>query len=937
MPSDGEDREQGDGHDDSDDSDRISFFSAEEFLLPATAFRLAANAAGKVVDPQEAQRSNPPGHGWQSLELEPGPALHTPEDRAAGLINEGQDAAHALRRWHALMEIVHTEAGYVYLALLPSLQLSALAQQAVKELSQEASKLLALHEQFLPAIRNATSLVADGTSPVRNIDVAVGQVAELFIKEASTFDLYQRFCAAQPDTLRLLHPVQSRAEWAVFEQRCAAGGGEVAEPELLGQLKEDKSVELNDSAGGLSGAILNAAPASTMTTTVSCRPPTRKAVPSRTLSRLPSAFKAYASSSATSRDQDLHSTIRRHSCDSLAAVFGASGLGNVKHKSGTVTPPSESSSPSSSAWPSTPSSRLRFHDYLIKPVQRICKYPLMLEGLHSKTHGELADPAVSMAVESMRAVATRVDEARRQKESAARSALIIYRIELHPIVTTEFIRSLGDCLLAGSLDVVHHHHILDPVTTPVRVRYLGAFLYLGGYLLLVKVDKGKVYRIKHWFSLAPFELVDIPQDAALVPCSFRLSYFDHHFEIAAACQREKDLWMRAINEARSTLPTRTCEPVSSLQMVQVDPSAPPGDLDGADQPALLTGYPSSSSISDQPNPLAVLRLSTRTSASNPTVRIFSLTDDSSILLRRSSGTNRIFVDRGLVDVLSELVASMRKQAQAREEILFPPPHSSDASQTISIAAKNRLTTRGSMLVARPRTVFMPGAVDSGDDTAGQPSSAIRRCNTLTSRSRMSLLPALGALHTEPERSTNPTTGSSRPKLQAPRPRASSDKSHISSGVMSLPSSPTTPTIQQSQPSGTDDTPHNHRRTRSLVGSMRDLVRRATTRRTPVHQGDEAWETLQSPDNAASDAGQSTETAARRRVSSAPTSPPSCSRPQSTIIDSANSQPNLLTPTTSALDVGKSSSLSSTSDQLLNPRRRFKSFIFYDRVAAVDPT
>jgi hypothetical protein len=363
---------------------------------------------------------------------------------------------------------------------------------------------------------------------------------------------------------------------------------------------------------------------------------------------------------------------------------------------------------------------------------------------------------------------------------------------------------------------------------------------------------------------------------ALVPWSFRLSYLDHHFEIAAACQREKGLWMRAINEARRTHPMRTCEPVSSLQILQVDPSTPPGDvntLDGVDQPALLTGCSSSSSISDQPNPLAVLRLSTtrgRTSASNPTVRIFSLTDGSSILLRRSSDTNRIFVDRGLADVLAELVASMRKQAQAREEILFPPPHSSDASQTISIAAKNRLTRRGSMLVARPRTVFMPGAVDSEDDTAGRPSSAIRRSNT--SRSRMSLLP-LSALHTEPEKSTNPSTGSPRPKLQA-----SSDISHIPSGIMSLPSSPTITTIQQSQPSGTDDTPNHHRRARSLAGSVRNLVRRATIRRTPAQQGGEAWETLQSHGDAASDAGESTETA-RRRVSSAPTSPPSCSRPQ----------------------------------------------------------
>lgn len=90
-------------------------------------------------------------------------------------------------------------------------------------------------------------------------------------------------------------------------------------------------------------------------------------------------------------------------------------------------------------------------------------------------------------------------------------------LNLAQIVTTDFVKSLGDCLLAGSLDVVHHHHILHPVSTPVRVRYLGAFLYLGGYLLLVKVDKAKVYRIKHWFSLASFELVDIPQDTGDSP------------------------------------------------------------------------------------------------------------------------------------------------------------------------------------------------------------------------------------------------------------------------------------------------------------------------------------------------------------------------------------------------------------------------------------
>ena len=71
---------------------------------------------------------------------------------------------------------------------------------------------------------------------------------------------------------------------------------------------------------------------------------------------------------------------------------------------------------------------------------------------------------------------------------------------------------LGDCLLAGSLDIVHHHHILDPVVTPVRVKYLSMLLYLGGYLIMVKVGRGKAYRIKNWFSLKLFEMVDTPQD-----------------------------------------------------------------------------------------------------------------------------------------------------------------------------------------------------------------------------------------------------------------------------------------------------------------------------------------------------------------------------------------------------------------------------------------
>ena len=75
-------------------------------------------------------------------------------------------------------------------------------------------------------------------------------------------------------------------------------------------------------------------------------------------------------------------------------------------------------------------------------------------------------------------------------------------------MTSDFVSLLGDCLLAGSLDFVHHHHVLDLVATPMHVKYLSVLLYLGGYLIVVKVGRGKAYRVKHWFSLKLFEMVD---------------------------------------------------------------------------------------------------------------------------------------------------------------------------------------------------------------------------------------------------------------------------------------------------------------------------------------------------------------------------------------------------------------------------------------------
>ena len=75
----------------------------------------------------------------------------------------------------------------------------------------------------------------------------------------------------------------------------------------------------------------------------------------------------------------------------------------------------------------------RSHDFLIKPMQQICKYPLLLEALRSKAHGQGVDAVIVATVESMWAVAMCVNEARRCHVAAARSKLIVECIEPHPV------------------------------------------------------------------------------------------------------------------------------------------------------------------------------------------------------------------------------------------------------------------------------------------------------------------------------------------------------------------------------------------------------------------------------------------------------------------------------------------------------------------------
>lgn len=289
--------------------------------------------------------------------------------------------------------------------------------------------------------------------------------------QASRFKAYQSFCAGHPEAVDAVRKAsqQHPLEWDAFEQRCAT---------MVAELFEEAD-------------------------------PT-------------------APEPSSLQDSSAGSTEDRKRTMSLTSLDGA--VRSLRPQGGMLTRDSLPFPTSAGSRRDKPIRRIAFMDYLIKPVQRICKYPMLLDQLRSgKAVQSLSlkhpegtsdvDVVVESAAQAMRHVATSVDEARHRQGVAIQSSLIFSRLVLNTSptpssnqsslqsLTPGFLSSLGNCLLAGSLDVMHHHPS-KPLgdTSNIKAKYLGAFLYPGGFMILVKVSKGRKYEPRHWFSLTPFDL-----------------------------------------------------------------------------------------------------------------------------------------------------------------------------------------------------------------------------------------------------------------------------------------------------------------------------------------------------------------------------------------------------------------------------------------------
>ena len=205
---------------------------------------------------------------------------------------------------------------------------------------------------------------------------------------------------------------------------------------------------------------------------------------------------------------------------------------------------------------------------------------------------------------------------------------------------------------------------------------------------------------------------------ALLPYSFRLCNQGHEFEIAASCQREKQVWMDALHGCLTSTPTwpsgtapssleplfatvETHSPVdeqfSALQTIQSVPEIETSHKPASQSSPLRRQKSAPRAEFPAPRGLSEPPPSRRESAAS-LMNIFGpVIDPNGITVTRASPQARSIVDALLEDVFSAACLSARSYAGAHSETLF------HVSPKFGAAARSRLTKRESVHVRRRKS------------------------------------------------------------------------------------------------------------------------------------------------------------------------------------------------------------------------------------------
>lgn len=452
-------------------------------------------------------------------------ALPSPEEQIAEKRN-----LYALRRYFALLELVQSECMYVQdLNILVNIYFDNLVCQPyfeeneyhVAAVCRNGRAILEWHtklaEDFQRIIDdchiNQEASGFDLEKALRS-DEAVLRVAQHLTKSVSGFDAYHQYCSMHAEADQIL--MEARAQhsghdFSAYERMC--------------------SNLVRTSSG-------TTTPRHTPSRRSSTVLPSVLPLTHGTSDTIPSS-----PSSPVSPTSQVHSTT-------------ASGS----------TTPSGSFSTVGQTSRQSQNARLRFNDYHIKPVQRLCRYALFLNAIlqYSPPEDLLTTSALRRAIEVLDTVSTAVDQAslRRQKEVVG--DLVSSRLDTTSEINDEFLSTLGPPDLVGVLNVFHHHVHWPPMAPPLRFQRLGIVLW-PGFIILVRAKKNRRLECHHFFPIADATLqldnhddpvtevnaqarADI-REAITGKNLFRLSVHGHVYDFSARTEKERSIWYNAMRIA----------------------------------------------------------------------------------------------------------------------------------------------------------------------------------------------------------------------------------------------------------------------------------------------------------------------------------------------------------------------------------------------------
>ncbi|SGY68527.1 BQ5605_C004g02894 [Microbotryum silenes-dioicae] len=652
---------------------------------------------------------------------------------------EAEEESRHSKRFHSLLELVDTEALYlehlrvlvkVYFHTLPFLTLLSVDQ--LRTVIRNGEAVLELHERIGTRIEEVEReldwrRIGQQYQKQRSSQVAqaAGRISQIFLDEVSarvrrrgfnstdesliaslrppvdpSFDgqlpnflLYNQFCAGYVEAADVVNSLKDTPEWETFERQCSSHAGP-ASPSI--------------SSGEQTPVAATAQ----------------------------SPFFPPSPPSSSSRV-------------STAIAFS--------HPSSLVTlnaPSTSSAAGSASAVASAARSRLRYADYAITPVQRICRYPLVFSQVLKHLPPGPAYEVMRSARDGLHIVAEGVDAAQRARAGEIRTKIVATRMEFLAPANAAFCDVLGPTLLVGSLHVLHRSHSAD---SGLRVKYFGCFLYRS-HLIIGKIKKRDSYEPREWLPLRLFDIVDLPDGEAYdvwstgaLLYSIRLSCREHTFELGSTCVNEKAIWLERLLAAKTEahrawdsqeldsqgLPTLFDETLVS-SLVAVTPSTTQKRShsrtnSGLSLPGLYERSPTSVTTEDSPTfsetgPIPHTATSfNHVSMSSTMSSRNRFSSTASALLGKSSAASYAAIDLRLADVFSQDLTQARILAGRTRSAFGPRRSMTSQVGSLSDKERRRMSSFDPMGLSRTSHVGDP-------DTAYSPvlSSAFENRNWSTS-------------------------------------------------------------------------------------------------------------------------------------------------------------------------------------------------------------